>query len=249
MITPPPIQTELNTIHPTKLIDTGGDFLYIKRIPEGIVPRDFREAGSTGRLRLMATDTNKGDSSKKRERSIQRTFKNAEGPETSRAQLDTTHVVFTFNDGRKIEVDMAPYFGGSLPEPCVGRAAAAFGLSTSGGNAGNTVDDDTPEGIRDAVEKRVEVWNDGDWATGRDDGPGTSLMLEALRAFRTEKGAPTDDATMLKFKEQFKTDKVTVKKFMGHPGFAAHYNRIQLERRQARAASEGGVATDADLLQ
>ena len=83
------------------------------------------------------------------------------------------------------EVDLAEMFGGKLPPASIGRAAAAFGLNTSIGNAANTATghdgeaaSTTLEDIQDAVQKRIKSLSEGKWSAERAEfGPRTSYFF------------------------------------------------------------------------
>src|SRR5689334_22017970 len=144
---------------------------------------------------------------KSKTRSITRTFIADDGEETSRATNDCKAVKLAYTDGTSHTLELAEVFGGSLPPPCVGRAACAFGLSTSLGNAGNTASyqkakeldggDVDPSVIWEAVDERLKTLKSGEWAEQREGvGPSPTLMVEAFKVFRTEVvGKPVVDAS------------------------------------------------------
>ena len=198
----------------------------------------------------------------KRPRSITRLFLNEDGVVTARAREDTVTVIFKYQDEKETRFDLAKIFGGKLPQAGVGRAAAAFGISTSAGNAGNTAaaasETDDPDVVREAVEDRLEVFSPedgspGEWSAEREaGGPRTSILLEALVAFRKERGAESPADKIAAFREKFK-DKDYTKKQMASAAFRAHYERIKAEKAQARAAkaaqeAQGSASTPSDLL-
>lgn len=181
----------------------------------------------------------------KRKRTLTRLFEHESEPKVRpRADLDVTAVIFNYEDGKNTRFELADIFPGGLPKPCVARAAAAFGVNTSAGNAGNTLDSDAPDDIRDAVEGRLELFSAGKWSQERQGGgPRTSILLEALVAYRKGHNMPIDEASLQKFRDRF-DDKDAVKSWMADPDFAKVYYQIQAEKRIANAESKGKAAAD-----
>lgn len=193
-------------------------------------------------------DTNTTPS--KREARIQRFFLNEGSDEpTGRAQENTHTIGFKFvKNDEEIRFELAKVFGGSLPPPSVGRAAAAFGVSTSAGNAGNTAastaGSDDPEVAMEAVNKRLEQLESGEWSAERDDGtPRTSLLMEAFIAWRIDNKAPVDEAAMAPHREKFK-DKEHVSKIMAHPQIRAKLEAMKAERAVKRAQEKAAKAAE-----
>lgn len=197
-----------------------------------------------------------------RVRSITRLFVNDDGKVTARATETTHTVVFKFADDSETRFDLKR-IGVDTSKPSVARAAAAFGVSTSAGNAGNTAaaaqETDDPEAVREAVEDRLDVFapedgSPGEWSAEREAGaPRTSMLLEALAALRKEKGADTSPEKMAAFRAKF-ADKDYAKQQMAYPPFRAHYEKIKAAKAAERAAKAAnaaqGVQADAgDLLQ
>ncbi len=88
----------------------------------------------------------------------------------------------------------------------------------------------------EAVRKRLEQLESGEWSAERDDGtPRTSLLLEAYIAWRVDNKAPVDDAAMAPHREKFK-DKAYVEKLMSHPQIRAKLEAMKAERAVKRAA-------------
>src|SRR5689334_4312081 len=178
-------------------------------------------------------------------RSITRLFVNESSAEpTPRAANDTTAVILRFANKYEIKYDLAEAFGGSLPAPSVGRAAAAFGLSTSLGNAGNTAgaeaapvvgtDEDgrpikgeaDPNDIIEAVEERLARLKEGTWAAEREGaGPPTTIMVEAFVEYRKVKGLSIDEARIDRFRDDIK-DKGTREQFMADADYRRVYEGI-----------------------
>src|SRR5262245_7553157 len=186
-------------------------------------------------------------------RSITRSFVNDSGVESARATNDAKVVVLTFANKYQIKYDLSEAFGGSLPAPSVGRAAAAFGLSTSLGNAGNTAgaeaapvvgtDDEgrpikgeaDPNDIIEAVEERLARLKEGTWAAEREGaGPPTTIMVEAFVEYRKVKGLSHDEPRIDRFREDIK-DKGTREQFMADADYRRVYEGIRSAKAIARA--------------
>lgn len=201
----------------------------------------------------MANDT--PDSDKKTR--IQRWYLHESNPaeRTARAGLDVTTVGFTFADGTESSVELAKLFGGTLPAPSVGRAAAAFGINTSAGNAANTAGkgatiEETITLAKEAIEARLETFGEGRWTTERaEGGPRPSLFFDALRKFRADRGADVSDARMA----QLRLDYAEPEKrnaYLSIPEFKTVYLQLQHERQMekaAKAAADSGVDASALL--
>jgi len=181
----------------------------------------------------------------KRKRTLTRLFEHESEPKVRpRADLDVTAVIFQYEDGKSTRFSLADIFPGGLPKPCVARAAAAFGVNTSAGNAGNTLDSDAPDDIRDAVEGRLELFSAGKWSQERQGGgPRTSILLEAIVEYRKGHGLPVGDSDLQKYRDRF-DDKDAVKAWMADPDFAKIYYQIQAQKRIQSAEKKGGHAAD-----
>ena len=183
-------------------------------------------------------------------RVLRRLFAHDDGSVTGRAGLDVNTVIFKLEDEREIRDELAKYFGGKLPPPCVGRAAAAFGINTSAGNVVGTLererDEDGkitgtphPDDVFEALNDRLETFKAGRWAEeSAAGGPRTSLMLETAIKFRKEvQGKDSDPDWLAKTRERFEDDKDFTKKLLSDPQFRAIHEGIKLERAQARATA------------
>jgi hypothetical protein len=188
-----------------------------------------------------------------RARSIYRLFKDSNGKVGPRATLDCTSVIFKFDDDTVEEIELAQVFGDALPPPCVGRAAAAFGISTSAGNAGNTLPKaegetrkDASE-VREAVADRLQTFLDGQWSTDRGGGGAPSLFIEAVRRYRVEKGAPVDEAAMAKISEKLKSDPDLQKGFMKVPAFMVVLETVKAENASKRLEALKAKASQSEI--
>lgn len=161
---------------------------------------------------------------------------------TARAGLDVNTVGFTFEDGQEESIKLASVFGGTLPPPCVGRAAAAFGINTSAGNAANTAENKTAVGAREAVGARLETFAEGRWTTERaEGGPRASLFFDALIAFRQSKGADVSEAKIAELRQKF-SEPEAKKAALATGEFKKFYLQMQMERQLAAAETAGGNA-------
>lgn len=193
-------------------------------------------------------------------RSIYRLFKTENGQIGPRATLDCTAVIFKFDDDTVEEIDLAEVFGGSLPPPCVGRAAAAFGISTSAGNAGNTIPKEEGQTkvpaseIRAAVADRLQTFLEGQWSTDRGGSGAPSLFIEAARRYRQAKGADVSEAKMAELAAKIKANPDLQKDYQKIPQFMVVLEEVKAENAakrlaalKAKAAESG--ADDSALLE
>ena len=197
--------------------------------------------------------------SKKREQPIlTRLFVHDNGHVGPRAGLDVNTVVFKYQDDKETRVELAQFFGGSLPAPGVGRAAAAFGIQTSAGNtvgtvererdeAGKIIGDPHPDDVREAVEDRIATFLAGRWASeAGPGGPGTSSKMDTLIKFRTEVlKQPADDEWQAKVRAQLEEDENWWKTLLQDPQFRSVHATLQAERAAARAKAAAEKAAAA----
>lgn len=197
--------------------------------------------------------------------SITRIFEYEVGEPGGRTKNDVKAIVFSYKAGPDTRFDLATAFGGELPPPCIGRAAAAFGISTSAGNAGNTAisayakdngietDDVDPDEAREAVEERLQSFvpnaegRSAEWSAEREGGgPRTSILLEAAAEFRKKQGGEiTPDwtqATRVKLE-----DKGFVKNLMKSPKFSVILAEVKVQKAQARLAAAKSKPADDDV--
>lgn len=196
----------------------------------------------------------------KRERRIIRLFSHESEQEPApRVKLDVTGIIFKYSSGKETRWDLAKAFGGKLPPPSVGRAAAAFGINTSAGNAGNTLKGEDgqpvtdPDDIQAEVEARLADFESGIWSAERAaPGPRTSLMLEAAIAYRQASGKPVDDAWTATIRQRLADDPEFRKDLLSRKDFKVVMEELKLKKAQASAAAakaEAGAGPKAsDLL-
>lgn len=181
---------------------------------------------------------------------IQRYYLQESAPNEQRARVanDVTHVCFLFEDGERLQWDLAKAFGGTLPPASVGRAAAAFGINTSAGNAANTADDKTPAGMREAVIDRLEKFEAGIWSAERaEGGPRTTIFFEALMRFRASRKSDVSEAKMAELRETY-SDKKKREQALTNAALREVYEQVRHEAAMERAKSQKSEVADADLL-
>ena len=179
--------------------------------------------------------------SKRTEDTIKRLFIHDSDPTPApRVGLDVNALVFSFRDGTGEEVEritfnFAQVFGGTLPPPGVGRAAAAFGINTSAGNAGNTVkgEGDAAATLADrieAVKARLETFSEGRWESERPSatGPRTTLVLEAIKLALERAGKTAD---LEKIETSLKADPNLKVQYLGNAAIRLAYEDIRDKRR------------------
>lgn len=178
----------------------------------------------------------------KRPRILTRLFLHDDGSTTPRSKNDVNTVIFKFEDETEVRFPLAPIFGGTLPAPGVGRAAAAFGINTSAGNTIGTLDKDEdgnvhPDDVKVAVEDRLATFTAGRWSEeSAAGGPGTSLRLETMIKFRKDvNGKDADDAWKTAMRAKLEDDKEFWKNLMGDPAFRTVHEALKAERAASRA--------------
>lgn len=185
----------------------------------------------------------------KRDIKVQRWYLTESSPTepVSRATNDVTIVGFSYADGSESRIDLKDVFGGSYPPVGVGRAAAAFGINTSAGNAANTAEEKSPAGLKDAVDARLETFLEGRWSAERaEGGPRASLFFDAMYKFRQERGADVSDAKMAEIRIKF-AEPAAKKEAMLNTDFKKVFLALQYERQLA-AAEKGEASASANLL-
>jgi len=170
-----------------------------------------------------------------------------------RAGLDVTDIVFKYADDHETRVPLAQYFGGTLPAPGVGRAAAAFGINTSAGNTIGTLErerdasgklaEPDPADVKAAVEDRLETFTAGRWAAEEGaGGPGVGTRLLSLIAYREKSGKTADETWKAKMRERLEEDKDFWKSLVANDAFRAVHEGLVAERAAAKAKSAASKA-------
>ncbi len=192
----------------------------------------------------------------KRDPILVRLFSHDNGHVGPRANLDVNAVIFKYQNGNETRVELAQFFGGSLPGPCVGRAAAAFGINTSAGNTIGTLDREKdpetgklvpphPDDVQREVEDRISTFKDGRWSSeAGPGGGGTSTKMETLIAYRTKvlKQA-ADEAWQAKVRKQLEEDENWWKTLLQDPDFRSVHATLTAERAAARAKAAAEAAS------
>jgi hypothetical protein len=172
-----------------------------------------------------------------------------------RAGLDVTEIVFKYADEQETRVPLAQFFGGTLPAPGVGRAAAAFGINTSAGNTIGTLErerdasgklaEPDPADVKAAVEDRLETFAAGRWAAEEGSGgPGVGTRLLSLIKFREMSGKSADEAWKASKRQQLEEDPNFWKTLMSHDGFRAVHEGLVAERAAAKAKAASAKAAE-----
>lgn len=199
-------------------------------------------------LRRMAETTGEGRGRTK----IKRLFQTSDGTVESRAQQNTTKVIWEFveNDHR-IVLDMAQLEGG-LPPEGPARAAAAFGFSTAAGNAAGG--ETNLNAMIEAVEGRVRAFMEGEWSEGRSSGPNLRDLVAAWADSRIKRGVNITAANREAMMTALKLGKVDSKVVLADAAVKAELDAIKAKRMAERAAESAAAAqtatpaTDLDAL-
>jgi hypothetical protein len=182
----------------------------------------------------MAIETQRSEKAK-----LNRLYKTRDGEVTQKLDENVTGVLWeTIKGGLRVEIDLEPLFPNGLPEPCVGLAAAAFGLNTSVGNVVGPMSD--PVEMAKAMQARVDVIMDGEWRGGRETGPRTKYVLEAWAEYFSGQGYTVTEAATEKMRAKIVGGETSTKELLDDPAIRAIYDRKEAER--AIAASKASAA-------
>jgi hypothetical protein len=181
-------------------------------------------------------------------RKLNRLYKFRDGKIDKGASDQVTGVVIEVKDGgHRVETDLADLFPAGLPDPCMGLAAAAFGLQTVLGN--EIAGKDLPgEELARLMSERRDSILDGEWSEGRT-GPRLKFVLDAWSADAKERGQPVTDESIGKVKAKLLAGEWTSKQLLDKPGIRKHYDAAELSRVTARYAAskekaEASAATE-----
>lgn len=168
-------------------------------------------------------------------RAVENLYVDSKGKTFARPTEDVVGIVKKFKDtGEQISVSL-----GDFPEHIL-RALAAFGAHQVSQNAYGAAKD-TAEKIQ-LAEARFETLVGGDWASDRQSGPGTSILLLALiRGYEKKNGNPPSE-DWIEEKRALLKDEEVAKDFAKRPAIKAHLVAIQAERTAERAAKLAAAA-------
>lgn len=171
-----------------------------------------------------------------------RKFISRSGEATSRATLDVQKVVFEFESGEPLVMDLNKLKGfETLPDGVV-RAAAAFGVNTSVGNTFGAIKDNPVEARIAADDRWSTLADDGEWAAEREGGMRIGDLVEAVRRAKAAAGMVFDEAAFRKAVEGGTIDRNGVAK---NAAVAAELEAIRLEKIQTKLAEAKAKAAAA----
>lgn len=189
---------------------------------------------------------------------LKRRFVGSKNPaeDSPRADVDVEKIIFTFEENGEIrEVHLSDFSDGIL------RAAAAFGLNTSLGNAVNTAKSEAGEGVEPTATERIGAFDDrlaglkaGTWSAERaEGGPRMGVFREALVDYRAANKAPVDDASIEAVLAKVAASDDLKKNFLKDEVFAAYYKAVQARKATeaasaAQAKASGKASQNAELL-
>lgn len=191
-------------------------------------------------------------SSRKRAEKTKRTFLDASGIETPRANLNSVAGRITF-----VESGETLDFSYDDLTPEVSRAAALFGIMTSVTNTVGRADMSAAE-IYEAAENRLKtIVEDGLWTSDRQSGPASNIILEAIARRNGKKGLPFTDEDRARYHARLSDEKEGNEfkaKILAQPSVRVEYEAIKAERQaerlkrlQAKAAAAESDAEPDDL--
>lgn len=157
------------------------------------------------------------------------------GELTPRVHENVASIVFTTPaNGKSEEVPLS-----SFPEG-IQKAAMAYGLNATIGNAMGNLDDkqlEDPDEIMKALRERIKSLQAGKWAGERTSGGRPSLVWEGFQAFRKSKGLNDNEAKLAALHTQWFEDAENFKKLMkSYPAFTVFLAQFKAERKPADAA-------------
>lgn len=181
-------------------------------------------------------------------------LRGATEPTKKLTQEVETVVIETISGGHRITMDLADLFPDGLPPPCMGLAAAAFGLQTVIGNEIAGADKTDPQALADEMESRWEEIKSGTWSEGRS-GPRINDVLDAWAADARERGMPVTDASIARMRERLLSGEVSPKDLLNQPAINAQHQAIltkrsmeRLEKAKAAAAQAGSSSKYDDVF-
>ncbi len=181
-------------------------------------------------------------------RHLRRLYRNTgETDATKELSGDVEFVIIeTINGGHRVECDLKALFPeGAFPPPCMGRAAAAFGLNTVVGNAVAGKDKDDPEEVHRMMQARWDSIAGGEWSEGRQ-GPLTADVIAAWAADAINRGKQVTDASREAVKAKLKSGEWSVKGLLDIPGIQVEYQKAIVAKQQAKLAEAQAKAGTGD---
>lgn len=162
------------------------------------------------------------------------------GELTPRVHDNVASIVFTTPaNGKSVECPLS-----SFPEG-IQKAAMAYGLNATIGNAMGNLDDaelNDPDKIMDALQERIKSLQAGKWAGERTGGGRPSVIWAAFQAFRAKGGKKDTPETLAAAHAHWFEDEANFKALQANSDFS-----IFLAQFKASQKKTSGPAT-ADLL-
>lgn len=184
-------------------------------------------------------------------RTLKRLYRNRDGEITKRLSESVEAVIIeTIHGGHRVEAELSLLFP-TMPEPCMGLAAAAFGLNTVLGNEIAGKDKSDPAALAQLMQERFEAITEGEWSEGRQ-GPRIKDVLNAWASDAKERGKPVTDASIEKMRQRLLSGEVSTKDLLNQSTVNAWYQKLKAEAavakfNAAKAAAEGaGTASKFD---
>lgn len=163
-------------------------------------------------------------------------FINKDGSESAHASPSADALEFRFVDGGTHSVKLNMFNSDIL------SCLAWNGVSQKLGDG--YASDASPADAEESFEALLEQISgeNGIWVKNREGvGPSPTLIFEAVKAAKEAAGMPYDDAAT---REKYKT-KESREHLLSLPEIKAHYERLKLERQQARVAEAQRKAAEA----
>lgn len=168
-------------------------------------------------------------------RHLKRLYRNRDGEITKQLSENVEQVLIeTIVGGHRVEADMRKLFV-TFPEPCMGLAAAAFGLNTVLGNAVAGKEKDNPAAVSELIASRWESILDGEWSEGRQ-GPTMNAVLDAWAEDATNRGHVVTAESRAKMKAKILAGGVTTKDLLDNPAIQVCYQQAIVRKQQQKLA-------------
>ena len=185
-------------------------------------------------------------------RTLRRLYQNRDGEVTKRLSDQVAATILeTVNGGHRVEAHLAKLFPeGKLPDPCMGLAAAAFGMNTVLGNEIAGKEKDDPAALAGMIQDRWETIVEGEWSEGRG-GPRSKDILDAWKRDAEDRGKTVTEAAIEKMRQRLLTGEVNSKDLLNVPSINAWHEKIKTDRQNERfnaalAAAKAAGGTEAN---
>lgn len=193
-------------------------------------------------------------------RTLKRLYLDRDGNVTKKLGENVVAVILeTVSGAHRTHADLAALFPDGLPNPCMGLAAAAFGLNTVLGNEIAGKDKSDPMALATLIRERWEAIREGEWSEGRQ-GPRIKDVLLAWAEDAKERGLPitedgllslrggkpSTDSGIEKMRAKLMAGEVQAKDLLNRPAVNAWYQKAKAEKAAAEFERAKAAAATSD---